>query len=84
MTGWYLGDRRLLRRPWQVSCKGRVGWHGHRRWRAATAWTRGPPEAWVLSFGRWEDKCTAMEYEEDFENPRVLGDLILLSSLGTR
>ena len=44
---------------------------------AAAAWARGPPEAWFLSFGRWEDKRTAMAYAKDFQDPRVLGDLLL-------
>ena len=44
---------------------------------AAAAWARGPPEAWFLSFGRWEDKRAAMAYAKDFHDPRVLGDLLL-------
>ena len=40
-------------------------------------WARGPPEAWFLSFGRWEDKRTAMGYAKDFQDTRVLGDLLL-------
>ena len=52
-------------------------WHGHRRGGAAAAWARGPPGAWFLSFGRWEDKRTAMGYVKDFQDPRVLGDLLL-------
>ena len=36
----------------------------------------GPPEAWFLSFGRWEDKHTAMGYAKDFQDPRVLGELL--------
>ena len=43
----------------------------------ATAWARGPPEAWFVSFGRWEDKRTAMVYAKDFQDPRVLADLLL-------
>ena len=50
-------------------------WHGHRSGGAAAAWARGPPEAWFLSFGRWEDKRTAMAYAKEFQDPRVLGDL---------
>ena len=41
------------------------------------AWARGLPEAWFLSFGRWEDKRTAMVYAKDFQDPRVLGNLLL-------
>ena len=44
---------------------------------AAAAWARGPPEAWFLSFRRWQDKRTAMAYAKDFQDPRVLGDLLL-------
>ena len=44
----------------------------------AAAWARGPPEAWFLSFGRWEDKRTAMAYAKDFQDPRVVGDLLHL------
>ena len=47
-------------------------WHGHRRGGAAAAWARGAPEACFLSFGRWEDKRTAMGYAKDFQDPRVL------------
>ena len=32
---------------------------------------------WFLSFGRWEDKRTVMGYANDFQDPRVLGNLIL-------
>ena len=39
-------------------------------------WVRCPPEAWFLSFGRWEDKPTAMAYATDFQDPRVLGDVL--------
>ena len=41
-------------------------WHGHRKGGAAASWARGPPEAFFLSFGRWEDKRTAMAYVKDF------------------
>ena len=41
------------------------------------AWARGLPEAWFLSFGRWDDKRMAMAYAKDFQDPRVLGDLIV-------
>ena len=44
---------------------------------AAAAWARGPPEGWFLSWGRWEDKRTAMAYAKDFQDPRVLGGLLL-------
>ena len=44
---------------------------------AAAAWSHGPLETWFLSFGRWEDKRTAMAYAKDFQDPRVLGDLLL-------
>ena len=44
---------------------------------AAAAWARGPPEGWFLSWGRWEDKRTAVAYAKDFQDPRVLGDLLL-------
>ena len=37
---------------------------------AVAAWARGLPER------RWEDKRTAMAYAKDFEDPRVLGDLL--------
>ena len=49
---------------------------------AAAAWARGSPEAWFLSFGWREDKRTAMASAMDFQDPRVLGDL-LLPWLGT-
>ena len=48
-----------------------AGGGGGLRWRVARR-KRG----W-LSFGRWEDKRTAMAYAKDFQDLRVLGDLIL-------
>ena len=52
-------------------------WHGHQRGGAAAAWARGPPQAWFLFWGSWEDKATAMGYAKDFQDPRVLEDLLL-------
>ena len=52
-------------------------WHGHRRGGDA-AWVRGPPQAWFLFWGRWEDKATAMGYAKDLQDPWVLEDLLLL------
>ena len=48
-------------------------WHGHRRGGAAAARAH-EPEAWFLSFGRWDDKRTVMGFAKDFQGPRVLGD----------
>ena len=53
------------------------GWHGHRRGGAAAAWARGPLQAWFLFWGRWDDKATAMGSAKDFQDPRVLEDLLL-------
>ena len=44
---------------------------------AAVAWACGSPKAWFLLFWQWEDKNTAMGYAKDFQDPQVLGNLIL-------
>ena len=59
------------------TCTKGLRWHEHRRVGAEAAWARGPPQASFLSIGRWEDKRTVMAYAKDFQDPRVLGDLLL-------
>ena len=79
-SGWSQEDPRFLKRRGAFPPRDGVGeWEVARSppGGAAAAWARGPPEAWFLSFGRWEDKRTAMAYAKDFHDPRVLGDLLL-------
>ena len=74
-------DLRVLKARWRGSSKGLSGRVGGgmvtARGVGATAWASGPSEAWFLSFGRWEDKRTAMAHAKDFQDPRVLGDLLV-------